>query len=65
MSFAPRFLSAERFEVICERCSVDDGNGARSRIRIAGCEEIAPRRQLRRPPSSGGVIISKCSIHAV
>lgn len=56
-SFAPRFFRL---------CSVDgrwckyvseEGKGARSRIKRAGCEEMVPRRIMRRPASSVKLVV--------
>ena len=53
MSFAPRLVRVRKVEGARVRYSGFVGNGARSRIRRAGCESIVPRREVRRPAWSG------------
>lgn len=52
MSLAPRLVIREREETRLERCGGSVENAARSAIRIAGFELMAPSRIIRRSPWS-------------
>jgi hypothetical protein len=56
MSLAPRFWMDEREEEKVVRWVDEVSKAARSAMRMAGCEAMVPRREMRRPAWSVGGI---------